>query len=280
MEPRSRKPAPKRPRAQAPRTKKRTVLEDRPAAAAAAPASAYPMRINKYLAMKGIATRRDADTFIEKKKVLINGKVAALGDKVLETDRVEIRGATRPKAYAYLAFHKPVGMDTHREASKDGTRAPNVLDALPSDLSRLGLFPVGRLDKASSGLIILTNDGRVTDRLLNPDHAHEKAYDVTTKKPLRASAKEKLEGGIDIEGYRTKPARVELLGPDRFRIALTEGKSHQIRRMVVALFNEVKTLKRVSIMGVRLNTLKAGRYRPIEGKELEKFLTDLGLKQG
>jgi 23S rRNA pseudouridine2604 synthase len=241
------------------------------------PAPSYPMRLNRYLALKGIATRREADVLIEKKKVLVNGRVASLGDKVLETDTVTIRGATRPKAYAYVAFHKPAGMDTHREPGRDGEKAPNVQDALPADLARLGLFPVGRLDKASSGLLLLTNDGRITDRLLNPAHAHEKMYEVTTKAPLRASTKEKLEGGVDIEGYRTKPARVEVLGESRFRIALTEGKSHQIRRMMVALFNEVKTLKRVSIMGIRLGPLKAGGYRPIEGKELAKFLSDLGL---
>ena len=124
----------------------------------------FPMRINKYLALKGFATRRDADVLVEKKKVYINGSLAALGDKVHETDTVEVRGQARPRAYAYIAFHKPVGMDTHREA----TSTSNVLDSLPSDLKRLSLFPVGRLDKASSGLLILTNDGRITDRLLNP----------------------------------------------------------------------------------------------------------------
>lgn len=235
--------------------------------------AAFPMRLNKYLAMKGIATRRDADALIEKRKVLVNGQVASLGDKVAETDTVELRGQERPKAYTYLAFNKPAGMDTHREAKGE----PNVLDSLPSDLKRLGLFPVGRLDKASSGLLILTNDGRVTDRLLNPKYAHEKTYDVSTKKPLRTSFKEKMEAGVDIEGYQTKPAKVEIMGADRFRVTLTEGKTHQVRRMVVALFNEVKTLKRASIMGIRLGPLKLGGYRPIEGKELAKFLADLDL---
>ncbi len=136
---------------------------------------------------------------------------------------------------------------------------------------------MGRLDKASDGLIILTNDGRITDRLLNPAHAHEKTYDVTTKAPLRASFKDKMEGGVDIEGYTTKPAKVEMLGENRFRVTLTEGKSHQVRRMVVALFNEVASLKRTRIMNITLGTLKAGGYRPIEGEELREFLTGLGL---
>lgn len=233
----------------------------------------FPMRLNKYLAQKGFATRREADVLIEKRKVLINGTVAQLGDKVMETDVVEVKGSERPKAYAYVAFNKPRGMDTHREA----TGSDNVLDTLPADLKRLKLFPIGRLDKDSRGLILLTNDGRVTDRLLNPKYEHQKVYDVKTKKPLRASAKEKLEAGIDIEGYQTKPAKVEILGTDRFRITLTEGKSHQVRRMVVALFNEVKDLKRISIMGIRLGTLKEGAYRALETKERDKFLKDLGL---
>ena len=234
---------------------------------------AFPMRLNRYLALQGIATRRGADELIEKRKVYVNGRIAGMGEKVMETDSVEVRGRERPQAYAYIAFNKPPGMDTHQE-SKD---VPNVLDSLPADLKRLSLFPVGRLDKASSGLLILTNDGRVTDRLLNPKHAHEKTYDVTTKQPLRSSFKEKMEAGVDIEGYRTKPAKVEVLGRDRFRITLTEGKTHQIRRMVVALFNEVKTLKRVAIMGIRLGPVKLDGYRAIEGKELAKFLADLGL---
>lgn len=233
----------------------------------------YPMRINKYLAMKGYATRRDADLLIEKKKVYINGTLAQVGDKIRELDTVEVRGTDRPKTYVYLAFNKPAGMDTHREA----TGEKNVLDSLPSDLKRLSLFPVGRLDKASHGLIILTNDGRVTDRLLNPKHAHEKTYEVYTKQPLRSSFKEKMEAGVNIEGYVTKPAKVEILGEKRFRITLTEGKTHQVRRMVVALFNEVSDLKRTSIMNIKMGPIKMGGYRVLEGKELAIFLSSLGL---
>ena len=245
----------------------------RPMPAPKASEDGYPMRINKYLALQGIATRRDADLLVEKGRVYVNGVRAQVGDRVRKLDTVEVRGKEKPKTYVYVAFNKPKDVDTHREA----TGAKNINDLLPADLARLSLFPVGRLDKASQGLIILTNDGRVTDRLLNPKHEHEKTYEVTTKRPLRSSFKEKMEGGVNIEGYVTKPASVEILGEKRFRITLTEGKTHQVRRMVVALYNEVADLKRTRIMNVRLGPMKKGGYRLLTGKELATFLAALGL---
>lgn len=237
-----------------------------------ADAPRYPMRINQYVASKGYATRRGADELIEKGQVLVNGKRAKVGDKVNESDVVEVRFRV-PKAHVYLAYHKPAGMDTHKE----GTGTTDVISTLPADLKRMKLFPVGRLDKPSRGLILLTNDGRITDRLLNPKYEHEKVYEVTTKKPLRENAKEKLERGVNIEGYVTKPAQVSILGENRFRIALTEGKTHQVRRMAVALFNEVADLKRIGVMNVKLGALKPGTYRRIEGEELRVLLSSLGL---
>ncbi len=232
----------------------------------------FPMRLNKYLAHTGHATRREADTLIEKGLVFVNGERAALGTKVLETDTVEVRFRA-PRRYVYLAFHKPKGVVTL--ADQPGEK--DVASLLPSDLRRLKLFPVGRLDKSSSGLILLTNDGRITDRLLNPDRDHEKTYDVTTKLPLRPSFTEHLAAGVDIEGYRTKPAKVEALSENKFRITLTEGKKHQIRRMVVAMHNEVRDLRRTSIMNIKIGGLPVGTYRTLEGKELTTFLASLGL---
>lgn len=236
-------------------------------------ADAYPMRINKYLAQQGHATRREADTLVSKKAVLINGRIAQVGDKILEGDSVEVRRNVRPGRYTYLAFNKPVGMDTHQEET--GTQ--NIFDTLPQEIKQLKLFPVGRLDKASHGLILLTNDGRITDRLLNPSHDHEKVYEVRTKQPLRATFKDNMQAGVLIEGYMTKPAKINILGEKAFRITLTEGKSHQIRRMVVALHNEVADLRRMSIMNIKIGALKAGTYRTIEGEELAEFLHALGL---
>jgi len=234
----------------------------------------YPMRINKYLALKGYSTRRGADDLIGSKKVFINGRAAVLGDKVAETDKVEVRKSGKPsKALIYAAYHKPRGIITH-SPGEDEEDIEMLIEEYPE---LKGVFPVGRLDKDSSGLIILTNDGRVTDRLLNPKFEHEKEYTVTTARPLRPSFKEYMEKGVDIEGYVTKPAQVFPKSGSKFAIVLSEGKKHQIRRMVVAMRNEVKTLQRTRVMNVRLGTLPPGEWRPIEGAELKEFLTALGL---
>lgn len=255
------------------------------------PVSEYPMRINKYLARKGIATRRDADELITRERVLINGRIAGLGDKVLETDDVEVRASKRStkegvsglKKNFYYAYNKPRGITTPQRQSRENENDDDDTDDgqdLPSEVAAQGLFPVGRLDKGSHGLMILTNDGRITDRLLNPDKAHEKEYVVKTKLPLRESFRKHMEEGVDIEGYLTKPATVELRGDTTFAITLTEGKKHQIRRMVVSMHNEVVDLKRSRILNIKLGTLKAGELRAIEGKELETFLQSLGLVGG
>ena len=231
----------------------------------------YPMRINKYLAVKGFATRKDADLLIEKGQVSVNGERAQVGMSIAETDTVEVK--TKMKSYVYLACNKPVGLSTlaNEKSEKD------ILSLFPSDLKRLRLFPLGRLDKASSGLILVTNDARVTDRLLNPKYDHEKTYVVTTKDSLRASFKEYMEKGVNIEGYETKPTQVSIQGEKQFEITLKEGKRHQIRRMVVAMHNEVRDLKRTKIMNIALGKLAPGAYRRFDDKELNVFLTSLGL---
>ncbi len=229
----------------------------------------YPMRINKYLASQGHATRREADELILKKQVYINGKIAVLGDKINENDHVEVRTGGKAKKYQYFAYNKPKGVLTHsaERGEKD----------IKGSVSLKGIFPVGRLDKGSHGLIILTNDGRITDRLLNPEHEHEKQYIVKTASKLRPSFKEYMEAGVEIEGYVTKNCKVKVLNSGVFAITLSEGKKHQIRRMVSAMHNEVTDLQRIKIMNINLGTLPVGQYRPIEGKELEVFLQSLGL---
>ena len=182
----------------------------------------FPMRINKYLASQGYATRRGADELIEKGRVSINGKTALLGDKVEEHDTVVVKSGKRPARYRYYAYNKPKGVVSHSPQHGE-----EDIQGAVSGTELAGTFPVGRLDKDSHGLIILTDDGRVTDRLLNPDHAHDKEYVVSTVRPLRTSAKEKLEAGVSIEGYLTKPASVKILGERAFSIVLTEGKKHR-----------------------------------------------------
>lgn len=228
----------------------------------------YPMRINKYLALKNIATRRGADELIENRKVFINGKMAALGSKVLETDKVDVREGKDKKAYVYYAYNKPIGVITHspQEGEQDIKQKIKKLN-IPD-----GVFPIGRLDKDSHGLILLTNDGRITDKLLNPKYIHEKEYVVKSKEKLRSNFKEKMERGVRLEDFKTKPCKVEIINGNTFKVTLIEGKKHQIRRMCSALFQEVEDLKRIRIMNIHLGALKPNTFREIKDKELSTFL--------
>lgn len=224
------------------------------------------MRINKYLAAKKYSTRRGADELIEKGRVLINGRKAVLGDKVKEKDVVEVKW--RQTKYRYFAYYKPRGVITH--SPQEGEEDIAAISPIQ------GVFPIGRLDKDSYGLIILTDDGRITDPLLNPDFAHEKEYEVVTLDKLSPSFKRRMEEGIDIGGYTTKPCTVTMLSPKKFSIILTEGKKHQIRRMCGALGQSALQLQRKRILNIKLGGLKAGEHRAIEGTELDVFLKALG----
>lgn len=226
----------------------------------------FPMRINKYLASKKYCTRRAADTLIEKGLVILNGKRAVLGDKVKEHDVVEVK--FRQKKYQYYVYNKPRGIITHSPQGEEVDIA--------STIGLKGVFPIGRLDKDSEGLLILTDDGRITDKLLNPDYEHEKEYIVWTVEELAEHFREKMERGVNIEGYQTRPAQVRVLGPKRFSIVLTEGKKHQIRRMCAALGYVTARLERRRIMNISMAGLKPGQYRPITGPALSAFLKSLG----
>ena len=224
--------------------------------------STFPMRINKYLALKKHSTSLGADELIKDKKVFINGKLAVLGDKVNKEDSVEVRFRGPKPTYIYIAYNKPVGLPTEEITQK----APYNK-----------LFPIGRIDKESHGLIILTNDGRITEPLLDPRYVHEKEYLVKTKEKLRANFKEKMEKGVQIDEERTAPCKVQIINDNTFRVILTEGKRHQIRRMCVALFAEVSDLKRIRIMNIELGKIPDGGHREIKGKELETLLKSLAL---
>lgn len=230
----------------------------------------YPIRINRYLALKGYFTRRGADELITQKRVKINGRVAKLGDKVKAGDKVDVSSAGPRKTFVYFAYYKPEGIVTH--TPQEGERSITQVFK-----HKENLFPLGRLDKNSEGLIILTNDGRITDRLLNPDYGHEKEYLVKVNKPIDREFVRRMTKGVPIEGYKTKPADFDQMGDKNFKLIITEGKKHQIRRMCTALGYEVIWLKRVRIMNVTLGNLRSGEGRELKGKELEIFLKNLGL---
>ncbi len=230
----------------------------------------YPVRINRYLALTGISTRRAAEELILSRKVTINNRVAVLTDRVLQGDEVVVKGF-KPKSYRYIAHNKKRGILTHSEKGHDAKAIADVI-------TTPGIYPVGRLDKESEGLIILTDDGRITERLLSPRFDHQKEYLVTVQERLRNDMIEALERGIIIEDGPTKPCTIVKKGPNVISMTITEGRKHQIRRMLTAVGGTVIALKRVRIMNITLGTLAPGASRNISGQEKTEFLSSLGLK--
>ena len=226
----------------------------------------FPIIINKYLAQKGICSRKESDRLLKAGKVFINNKLAEPGQLVQEGDKVEADAKTD---FVYLAYNKPRGIITH--SPQEGERS--IADIINV---KNKVFPLGRLDKDSCGLIILTDDGRITDRLLNPDFAHEKEYEVVVARPITADFLKRMSSGVLLDdGYRTNRCRLKRLGERSFSIVLTEGKKRQIRRMCEALGHRVFDLKRVRIMNIELSDLPVGHYRHIEGLELASFFKAL-----
>lgn len=234
----------------------------------------FPIRINRYLALAGYASRREADQLIAKGIVTINGVKAKLGDKVMENDRIEVDDEVKKliKSYHYFAYYKPVGIVSH--SPEAGQKAIVESAGLGKDY-----FPVGRLDRNSHGLIILTNDGRVTERLLHPDNDHEKEYVVTVDKPLTQMFLGVLKKGMDLKDFVAKPAKVWETNENTFRIVLSEGKRHQIRRMCDQFSYTIRDLRRVRVMNIRLGKMKPNQKREIVGRELREFLGLLGLEE-
>lgn len=231
------------------------------------------MRLNRYLAINGVASRREADKLIEAGKVSINERKAVLGDKVNENDRVIVDQKTlaqKEAAYVYLAFNKPEGIVTNPEAGQK-----SIADIVKY---KTPLIPIGRLDKESRGLIILTNDSRITGRLLESDNEHEKEYRVKVDKKLTPMFQKEITSGLKLEDFTAKPCRLTKIDPESFFLTLTEGKRHQIRRMCSALGYQVKDLERVRIMNINLGKLRPGEVREISGNERAKFLAELHLK--
>jgi 23S rRNA pseudouridine2604 synthase len=231
------------------------------------------VRLNKYLADQGLSSRREADALIAAKKVTKNGQIAKVGDRVLPTDVIELIGDT--KAKRYIAYYKGRGVITHSPTENE----VDIATRLRKDYGITDLAPVGRLDKDSEGLIIMSNDGRITGPLLDPEADHEKEYTVTVDKKVTPAFCKLMELGVDIEGYRTKAARAipSAKNEKRFNLIITEGKKHQIRRMCAALGYQIESLKRIRVMNIELGALKPNQYRKISGNELKIFLGDLGI---
>ena len=222
-------------------------------------------RINKYLSEVGYCSRRVADRLIEEGKVTINGDIPEIGTKVEEGDQVEVKGqiikkSTKPKKI-YLAFNKPVGIvcTTDRRVEPD-----NIIDFIKYPKR---IFPIGRLDKSSEGLIFLTNDGDIVNKILRARNNHEKEYIVIVNRQINKDFIQRMSNGVEILETITKNCFVKQLGAKKFKIILTQGLNRQIRRMCEALGYRVQTLKRVRIMNIKLDIPK-GKYREFTKGEL------------
>ena len=222
-------------------------------------------RINKYLSEVGFCSRRAADRLIEEGKVTINGKIPEIGSKVEEGDQVEVEGQkiinpTKQKNI-YLAFNKPIGIvcTTDRRVEPD-----NIIDFIKYPKR---IFPIGRLDKPSEGLIFLTNDGDIVNKILRSKNNHEKEYIVSVNRPINKDFIQSMSNGVEILDTITKNCFVKQLGQKKFKIILTQGLNRQIRRMCESLGYRVKSLKRVRIMNIKLD-VPTGKYREITKEEL------------
>ncbi len=223
------------------------------------------VRINKYLSEVGYCSRRVADRLIEDGKVTINGKVPEMGTKVKEGDQVEVEGQriekSKKQKNIYLAFNKPIGIvcTTDRSVDKD-----NIIDFIKYP-SRI--FPIGRLDKLSEGLIFLTNDGDIVNKILRARNNHEKEYIVKVNRQINSDFIQNMSNGVEILDTITKNCFVKQLGPKKFKIILTQGLNRQIRRMCESLGYRVRSLKRVRIMNIKLD-VPTGEYRELNKEEL------------
>ncbi len=222
-------------------------------------------RINKYLSEVGYCSRRVADSLIEKGKVTINGKIPQMGTKVEDGDQVEVEGHKIEKSTKhekiYLVFNKPAGIvcTTDRRVESD-----NIIDFIKYPTR---IFPIGRLDKPSEGLIFLTNDGDIVNKILRARNNHEKEYIVSVNRPINRDFIQSMSNGVEILDTITKNCFVKQLGPKKFRIILTQGLNRQIRRMCESLGFRVKSLKRVRIMNIKLD-VSTGEYREFTKEEL------------
>lgn len=225
------------------------------------------IRLNKFISDSGYCSRREADKLIEQNRVTINGKPSELGTKIMPGDEVQVDGkrirssAPNKTDRVYIAYHKPVGITCTTERHIAG----NIIDAIGH---KKRIFPIGRLDKDSEGLIFLTSDGDIVNKILRAENAHDKEYIVTVDKPLSGQFAELMAKGVPILDTVTKPCKVTIQGQHVFRIILTQGLNRQIRRMCEHLGYTVKKLKRTRIMNVQLGALPPGQWRDLTQDEM------------
>jgi len=225
-----------------------------------------------YISSSGYCSRREADRLIESKRVLLNGEIASIGMDVTSEDELIIDGkiVKTQQDFIYLLYHKPLGIETTTDQSKPN----NIIDAI-SYPERI--FPVGRLDKYSSGLIILTSDGQIVNKILRSENAHEKEYIVEVDSPISSEFISKMQKGVEIYNpvqhvkTLTLPSRVTQLSKNAFKIVLTQGLNLQIRRMAKALGYNVNKLHRIRIMNLKIDQLPVGKYRHLTDSELKEL---------
>lgn len=224
------------------------------------------MRINKYLSEAGIVSRRGADKWIEDGRITINGQLAELGSKVEDGDEVHADGklVETEEQLVYLALNKPVGITSTTERHIKG----NVVDFVNHPLR---VFHIGRLDKDSDGLLLLTNDGDIVNEILREENGHEKEYIVTVDQPITKEFIRQMESGVPILDTVTKPCKVKQIGPRTFNMTLTQGLNRQIRRMCSALGYNVRKLQRTRIMNIHLGNLPNGKWRDLTEEELSEM---------
>ncbi|MFA5557217.1 MAG: 23S rRNA pseudouridine(2604) synthase RluF [Flavobacteriaceae bacterium] len=227
-------------------------------------------RINKYISETGFCSRREADKLIEQNRVTINGKIPEMGTKVAPQDEVRVDGklvSDKKQKSVYLAFHKPIGIEcTTNQSVKN-----NIVDFINYPVR---IFPIGRLDKDSEGLILMTNDGDIVNKILRARNNHEKEYIVTVNKPITERFVKRMSSGIPILDTVTKKCKVEQISKYVFRIILTQGLNRQIRRMCEYLDYEVVALKRIRIVNISLD-ISVGKHREltsVEFKELNRLI--------
>ncbi len=225
------------------------------------------IRINKYLSDAGVCSRREADRLVEQGKIIVNGEPAVMGQKVRITDEIIVNGKAveREEERILIALNKPVGI----ECTTDASNPDNIIDFIGYPKR---IYPIGRLDKNSQGLILLTNDGSLVNRILKASNYHEKEYVVTVDKPITPEFVKKMTQGVVILNQKTRPCKVTQVSKHTFQIVLTQGLNRQIRRMCETLGYRVQKLKRIRIMNIELGNLPKGSYRDVTDQEYEALV--------